>query len=159
MVGIVDTGVDVDHPDLNDKWRGGNNSWFDPYGQYTSPIDPIGHGTQVAGLIAGGDNSGNQIGVAPNAQWIAAKIFDNAGEADISSIHMAYQWMLDPDGDPITDDAPDIINNSWGIENYVNDCVQEFNDDITTLKEAGISVVFSAGNFGPANRNQYQSGQ
>jgi len=149
VVGILDTGVDVEHPDLNGKWRGGTNSWFDPYNQYTTPIDPLGHGTQVAGLILAGDNSGNQIGVAPYAQWIAAKIFDNTGTADISAIHEAYQWMLDPDGDPLTDDAPDIVNNSWGIENYLNVCVQEFQDDITTLKEAGIAVVFSAGNFGP----------
>ena len=149
VVGIMDTGVDVNHPDLNGRWRGGANSWFDPYNQYTTPIDPLGHGTQVAGLILGGDNSGNQIGVAPNAQWIAAKIFDNTGSADISAIHEAYQWMLDPDGDPLTDDAPDIVNNSWGIENYINVCVQEFQDDITALKTAGIPVVFSAGNFGP----------
>ena len=149
VVGIMDTGVDVDHPDLSDKWRGGDNSWFDPYHQYTSPVDPLGHGTQVAGLIVGGDNSGNQIGVAPNAQWIAAKMFDNTGSATISSIHEAYQWMLDPDGNPLTDDAPDIVNNSWGIENSINVCVQEFNEDIAALKTAGISVVFSAGNFGP----------
>ena len=149
VVGILDTGVDINHPDLIDKWRGGDNSWFDPYGKYTAPTDPIGHGTQVAGIIVGGDNSGFQIGVAPNAEWIAAKIFDDAGEADISLIHQAYQWMLDPDGNPDTDDAPDIINNSWGIENYINVCVQEFNGEITAFKEAGISVVFSAGNFGP----------
>jgi bacillopeptidase F len=149
VVGILDTGVDVEHPDLTDRWRGGENSWFDPYNQYTSPVDPLGHGTQVTGLIVGGDNSGNQIGVAPNAQWIAARIFDNTGTAEISSIHEAYQWMLDPDGDPLSDDAPDIVNNSWGIENYINVCLQEFNEDIAALKTAGISVVFSAGNFGP----------
>ncbi|MGD8587849.1 MAG: Calx-beta domain-containing protein [Chromatiales bacterium] len=149
VVGILDTGVDVEHPDLNERWRGGTNSWFDPYKQYTAPVDPLGHGTQVTGLILGGDNSGNQIGVAPNARWIAAKIFDNTGSANISSIHEAYQWILDPDGDPSTDDAPDIVNNSWGIENFINVCVQEFTDDLAALKTAGISVVFSAGNFGP----------
>jgi len=149
VVGVLDTGVDVEHPDLIDKWRGGTNSWFDPYNQYTSPVDPLGHGTQVTGLVVGGDNSGNQIGVAPNAQWIAAKIFDNTGSADISAIHEAYQWMLDPDADPLTDDAPDIVNSSWGIENFINVCLQEFIEDIAALKTAGISVVFSAGNFGP----------
>ncbi len=50
------------------------------------------------GLIVGGDAFGYQVGMAPDAQWIAAKIFNDANEATLSGIHEAYQWVLDPDG-------------------------------------------------------------
>ncbi|MEW8384558.1 MAG: S8 family serine peptidase, partial [Candidatus Thiodiazotropha taylori] len=63
VVGIMDSGVDVNHPDLADRWRGGDNSWFDPYGDQELPIDLVGHGTQALGLILAGDESGYQVGM------------------------------------------------------------------------------------------------
>ncbi|MET0073959.1 MAG: Calx-beta domain-containing protein [Candidatus Thiodiazotropha lotti] len=149
VVGIMDSGVDVNHPDLADRWRGGDNSWFDPYGIQELPIDLVGHGTQALGLILAGDESGYQVGMAPEAKWIAARIFDNANQTTLSAIHLAFQWLLDPDGDPLTDDAPHLVNNSWGFANTINQCYQEFDEDIRLLREAGIGVVFSAGNYGP----------
>ncbi|MCG7990571.1 MAG: S8 family serine peptidase [Candidatus Thiodiazotropha lotti] len=150
VVGIMDSGVDVNHPDLADRWRGGDNSWFDPYyGDQQLPIDLVGHGTQALGLILAGDESGYQVGMAPEAKWIAARIFDNANQTTLSAIHLAFQWLLDPDGDPLTDDAPHLVNNSWGFANTINQCYQEFDEDIRLLREAGIGVVFSAGNYGP----------
>jgi subtilisin family serine protease len=149
VVAIFDSGVDLNHPDLASRWRGGDNSWFDPYGQYDIPVDYDGHGTQAISLVLGGDASGYQVGMAPNAEWIAAKIFDNNNQTSLSAIHEAFQWVLDPDGNPDTNDAPDVVNNSWGFINTINQCYQEFSEDIRLLREAGIAVVFSAGNFGP----------
>lgn len=150
VVATLDTGADAAHPDLAPKWRGGDNSWFDPYGQYATPHDTHGHGTQVLGLIVGGDAGGSHIGVAPAAQWITARIFDNRGTASYSVIHQAYQWVLDPDGDPAVDDAPQVVNNSWGLTQAVNVCENEFEAAIEVLRAADIAVVFSAGNAGPA---------
>lgn len=150
VVASLDTGVDNTHPDLGPKWRGGAHDWFDPYGQEAAPADRNGHGTQVMGLIVGGESGGYQIGMAPDAQWIAAKIFDNSNQATLSAIHAAYQWILDPDGDPNTDDAPDIVNNSWDLDGTANQCNPEFSQDIALLKEADIAVLFSGGNYGPA---------
>ncbi|MEW6218946.1 MAG: S8 family serine peptidase [Thermodesulfobacteriota bacterium] len=149
VVATLDSGVDRFHPDLAARWRGGTNSWLDPYGENPLPRDLIGHGTQVMGLIAGGDASGQAIGMAPGAQWMAAKIFNNAGLAFLSAIHAAFQWTLDPDGDAETDDAPDIVNNSWGLTAAFGPCSMEFEPDIRALRAADIAVVFAAGNDGP----------
>ncbi len=149
VVATMDTGADVTHPDLAGSWRGGANSWFDPYGQHASPADVNGHGTQVLGLITGGSAGGYQIGVAPDSEWIAAKIFDDSNEATLSGIHAAFQWLLDPDGNPATDDAPDVVNNSWVLATTVNECNQEFAADLALLAENEIATVFSGGNFGP----------
>ena len=56
--------------------------------------------------------------------------------------------MADPDDNPLTNDLPDIINNSWNSEININECAQEFSADISALTALGISVVFSSGNSG-----------
>lgn len=150
VVAALDSGVDANHQDLAGKWRGGTNSWFDPYGQHAAPYDANGHGTQVMGLMVGGDAGGSAIGSAPGSTWIAARIYDDAGQGTLGAIHQALQWVLDPDGNPATDDAPAVVNNSWGLDLQPGQCLTEFEADIAILKAAGIAVVVSAGNAGPA---------
>ncbi len=90
VVASLDSGVDASHPDLGPRWRGGNDSWLDPYGQHpVGPVDMTGHGTATMGVILGGDASGTTIGIAPGATWIAAKIFNDAGGATVTAIHAA----------------------------------------------------------------------
>lgn len=148
VVASLDTGVDGFHPDLASRHRSGAGGWYDPYGRYGIPADPIGHGTQTLGVIVGGNESGSAVGVAPGARWIAARIFDDRGAATTSAIHAAYQWVLDPDRDPGTDDAPDVVNQSWTLA--AGGCVLEFEPDLAALRAAGIVNVFAAGNAGPA---------
>lgn len=147
VVANMDTGVDPNHPDLAGKWRGGTNSWYDPFKNTTTPYDLDGHGTGTMGVIVGGSAGGSAIGMAPDARWIAVKIFNDAGEAPLSAIHDGFQWLLDPDGKPDTDDAPDVVNNSWGLDG-VGVCEPEFQANVQTLKAAGIAVVFAGGNDG-----------
>jgi bacillopeptidase F len=149
VIASMDTGVDGQHPDLAPRWRGGTNSWFDPNGEHATPYDDDGHGTQTMGLMVGGSAGGSAIGVAPGAAWIAVKIFDDAGVASASAIHQGFQWLLDPDSEPDTDDAPHIVNNSWGLMMDVNECIREFEPDVQLLRLAGIAVIVSAGNAGP----------
>jgi len=150
VIASLDTGVSYLHPDLFPKWRGGTNSWFDPYGQHTAtPVDLTGHGTQVLGVIVAGDASGVALGVAPDAQWIAARIFDDRGRATTAGILAALQWLLDPDGDPSTPDAPHVANGSWG--SATTECDTTFHQALSNLRLAGILPVFAAGNFGPAS--------
>lgn len=146
VVASMDTGADLSHPDLSSKWRGGSNSWFDPHGEQSSPYDATGHGTQALGVMAGGPG----ISVAPNVRWISTRLFNSQGRASMSDIHLVFQWLLDPDGDPATLDAPDVVNASWALSGRgVGSCILEFSDDIHVLRSAGIAVVFAAGNDGP----------
>jgi len=147
-VANLDTGVSLDHPDLVNNWRGGDNSWYDPFNQHPDlPTDLAGHGTATMSLITGGDAGGTIIGVAPQARWIAARIFNDSGLGTTEAAHLAFQWLLDPDGDPSTPDAPQVVNNSWDFESAA--CNPEFRPDLQVLLQAGILPLFAAGNLGP----------
>ncbi len=154
VVASMDSGVDVSHPDLASRWRGGTNSWYDPYGQHPgTPVDLSGHGTWTMGIMVGGDAGGTSIGIAPGARWISVKIFNDAGSATATAIHLGFQWLLDPDGNPNTDDAPRVVNNSWTY-GYPG-CNLEFEPDLHSLRSAGILPVFAAGNGGPSDSSDY----
>ncbi len=147
-VAVLDTGLDVDGP-LAARFRGRPADWFDAYGSYPSPADAAGpcsgHGTAVAGVIAAGvDDAGLAAGVAPDAQLLAARIFDGSCRASETAVHAAFQWVLDPDSDPDTADAPAVVNVSWGASTAV--CDATFQPDLAALAAAGIVVVAAAGN-------------
>ena len=150
VVASLDTGVDVSHPDLAASYRGGANSWYDPYNENAAPADFYvnHHGTMTMSLIVGGSAGGSSNGMAPGAKWIAAKIFNNAGGATETAIHLAFQWVLNPNNDPANPGgAPDVVNNSWGYQ--TPGCDLNFQSDLQALVAAGIVPVFSAGNSGP----------
>ncbi len=156
-VAVLDTGVYL-HNVLKNRWRGGTNSWFDPFNEYDTPRDTLKgvetHGTGVASLIAGGrltfaDGSDcpncDYLGIAPEATWIAARILNNDLTTE-SILLEGFQWILDPDGDPSTDDYPDIVQNSWGLVTEEGTCNSTFKDYIQAIDDLGIDVVFSIGN-------------
>ncbi|MCH8005004.1 MAG: S8 family serine peptidase, partial [Planctomycetes bacterium] len=159
LVATLDTGVDGNHPALASRWRGldpayaGNPQWafFDPVTNQTFPFDSASHGTHTMGSVCGGA-PGDQVGVAPGAQWIHAAVIDRVSIAQtVSDAIAAYEWMLDPDGDPATSfDVPAVCSNSWGLTSGHGfpDCDQTFWSWLDACEAAGIVILFSAGNEG-----------
>ena len=154
VVANMDTGVDWTHPALQSKYRGGDGnheySWFDFTGTYpNAPDDGHDHGTHTMGTIVGDDGSGNQIGMAPGAQWMAVKVYDDSGSTDDVKLHQGFQWLLAPTNlngeNPDPRKAPDVVNNSWGS---VNGADPSFWPDVAAWQAAGIFPVFAAGNDG-----------
>jgi hypothetical protein len=157
LVCSFDTGVDGDHPALSSRYRGDNGGspeacWFDPYTNTDHPRDERGHGTHTMGIMCGAEGA-DTVGVAIGAQWIAAGVVDRGGglETTISDILAAFEWAVDPDGDPETFyDVPDVICNSWGVPlSYLPACDQTFWEAIDNVEACGVVVIFAAGNEGP----------
>jgi subtilisin family serine protease len=148
-VGILDTGIDATHPDLAGKVKTFKDFTAD---KSPTPSDGHGHGTHVAGTIAGGSTSGISIGVAPKVQLVIAKIFDADGSASDEDIMQAMQWIADPDGNPDTNDFPRIVSNSWGSDGPFDDKNPEDEPFCKITKswvKLGMIPVFAAGNAGP----------
>jgi len=158
----IDTGVDGNHPALTSRFRGDVNgngqyeeSWFDPYDtHWPFPQDGGSHGTHTMGTICGRSPAGDTIGVAIDAQWIAAAAIDRGGgiPRTVADALLSFEWAVDPDGDPNTQDNPDACGNSWGLvtAHGYPPCDPTFWQVIDNLEFAGTVVVFSAGNEGSA---------
>ncbi len=139
LIGSLDSGVDPSHPALRGRLAGFRdfvNSRRDAY-------DDNGHGTHTLGTAAGAGG----IGVAPEAGFLVAKVLDSRGVGDTADVLRAMDFMLDPDGDPRTDDAPVAVNNSWGGLGTA----PYFQDAVANWLAAGITPVFAIGNHGPGN--------
>src|SRR5687768_15582609 len=115
------------------------------------PYDDDGHGTHTMGTTVGEDASQtNQIGVAPGAKWMAAKVFPGGGSSGNEEITVAEDFMLAPWDLNMQNRRPDlrphVINNSWGD----SEC---WNTDSWLITQAwidaGIIPSFSNGNSGP----------
>jgi len=147
VVAIIDTGVDYNHPDLG----GGIGSQYkviggyDFYNEDNDPIDDNGHGTHVAGIIAG--NGVNFKGVAPDAKILAYKALGPYGSGSISQVIAALEMAIDPNGDGDTADHADVVSMSLGGSGDETDpiCLA-----VNNAVAAGVVVVVAAGNDGPA---------
>jgi subtilisin family serine protease len=162
LIGVLDTGVDGNHPALRNRWRGNNGHpwqecWHDVLGTYTTypNDDASGHGTHVAGTLTGlGVATVDTVGVAWGAQWIAANaIRQGVGSEFNFDVFECLQWFADPDGNPETvDDVPDVLLNAWGVNEYLGytDCDSRWWPAIDNCEAAGVVIVWTAGGDGPA---------
>jgi len=142
VIGIIDTGIDYNHPDLgggigaNKKVIGG----YDFINNDPDPLDDHGHGTHVAGIAAA---SGTLKGVAPNAKLMAIKVLDKYGSGSDSQVLAGVEYAMDPDGNPLTDDAPDVVNMSLGRTPDPNEPMSEA---VNNAVQQGIVFCIAAGN-------------
>jgi hypothetical protein len=151
VIGASDSGVDAGHPALAGSFRGGPDSWYDPWQGSSTPTDHGGHGTHTLGTALGRGG----IGVAPGAQWIGCVNLDrNLGNP--AYYLGCLQFMLAPfrhGGDPLRDGRPDraadVLTNSWGCPALEGCDARALRPAIDVLTAAGIFVVAAAGNSGP----------
>jgi len=130
VVSIIDTGIDLNHPDLEGQIIGG----YDFVDNDEIPEDTNGHGTQVAGIIA---SNGNLKGIAPNSKILMYKVSEDGESVPSHLIIKAIEKSIE--------DGADIINISLGI----NQTNTKIDQAVNKAVKNNIFVVTAAGNFGP----------
>lgn len=182
-VAVVDTGVWAQHPDLSDRvvasldfelgYAGElllTTEQLDTFAATTGPLagttDDVGHGTHVAGIVAGtgaasAGKANDNAGVAPGAAIVDLRISPQAHTTDNNlgwerNALAAYDWLLRHHAD--TAFGPHgigVVNNSWGTGDSTTSGepldYDPFDGMLTTLDAEGVSVVFSAGNSGASD--------
>jgi subtilisin family serine protease len=89
---IIDTGIDLTHPDLNIDKQGRNRSFLGGR-DANNPNDGNGHGTHVAGTVAAIDNDIDVIGVAAGATVVAVRVLDNRGSGSYSGVIAGVEYV------------------------------------------------------------------
>jgi len=130
-VGVIDTGIDYNHPDLDDNYVSGVD--FGNNDDY--PMDYVGHGTHVAGIIGAEDNDFlGIIGVAPKVSLYGIKVSTDTGYLLTSNVIAGIDWA--------TNNHLNIINLSLGGPWGTN----ALEEAINRAWDAGVVVVAAAGN-------------
>lgn len=93
VIAIIDTGCDINHPDLHDRIVGVKNFTDDDNGQSDIVIDYVGHGTHVAGIIAANKNGTGIVGVAPKAKLLIIKAL-SIGGGSYSAVTKAINYAV-----------------------------------------------------------------
>ena len=134
-VAVLDTGVNPNHPDIeisDDDWVCYDDCLTD------GPHDVDGHGTHVSGTVVGGNanDAGLQIGVAPNATLMHAKVLNSTGGGSFDNVVRGMQWAVNHNAD--------VISMSLGTGRYTDDFVEP----IRNAQSSGTIVVAAVGNGG-----------
>jgi len=117
-VSVVDTGIDEDHPAIPQvtKWRDFVNT------SNGEPVDLDGHGTHVAGTVAGQRDAKYAVGVAPGVNLYGARVLDANGSGNTSDVIAGFQWSANESADVVSDSlgtgpVPDARNASLTLSN------------------------------------------
>jgi len=143
VVGIIDTGVRGTHEILKDNFLG-EFGWFDPEKKSKTPNDGNGHGSHVAGTIAGA----NGYGVAPGAKWMACRgcRTSSCPESDLLACGEFMTCPTDTDGkNKDCSKAPRLVSNSWGGGQGST----FYKATVDAWQKADIIPIFAQGNSGP----------
>ena len=136
-VGIIDTGIDTDHPELKNRICEGINT----LDIKDNIEDENGHGTHIAGIIAAEKNDFGIIGVAPKADLYIAKAFAKDGTSNFTAIEKAINWMIDKN--------VDVVNMSFSSSSGG----RAYTELIHRMHLNGISMICAAGNEGEQGDN------
>jgi len=145
--GLADTGKVVNGPDLSFESQASNLRHLDTYG----------HGTHMAGIIAGRDpevSDGNEndakyfVGVAPGAHLINMKVASADGAVDVSQVIAAIDWVVTHRNDPGLNIK--VMNLSFGTDSLQDPRLDPLSHAVEAAWRKGIVVVVSVGNEGLA---------
>jgi len=130
VIAVLDTGVQLDHPDLKGRIAEGINLVGEG-----DPEDDVGHGTHVAGIIAATVNNGEGVaGLSWRGRIMPVKVLDSSGSGTTYSVAEGIIWA--------TDHGADVINMSLG--NYAS--AQFLHDAIRYAYDRGVVLVAASGN-------------
>ena len=132
---VIDSGIDLDHPDLNVDIA--SSASFVPRGKVTAD-DDNGHGTHVAGIIAAIDNGIGTVGVAAGANVASVRVLDKSGSGWISWIIAGVDYVA------ANAEEGDVANMSLSAYGHW----ENLHNAITALADLGVHVVAAAGNDG-----------
>jgi len=156
-VAVLDTGVDITHPDLVGKMWTDNpadptypGGWieFDSNGNIvvgSTPHDTAGHGTHTSGTVLGDNASGTAIGVAPGALLMHALVIPG-GSGTFAQCTAGMEWAIEPVdqyGNPAGQRA-DVASMSWGADGHYDEMIEP----VGNMKAAGVVPVAAIGNGG-----------
>ncbi|MBB6632962.1 S8 family peptidase [Cohnella thailandensis] len=138
-VGVIDTGVDFQHPDLRHSVERGINLLQ----RMLPPNDDNGHGTHIAGTIAAANQLQGMIGVSPRASIYPVKAFDYNGTAYVSDIILGIDWCVR--------NRMDVVNMSFGMRTRSKALLNA----VTNAYRSGVLIVASSGNDGKRGEIDY----
>jgi serine protease len=138
-VAVVDTGVDLEHPDLKANLLPG----YDFVDDDAEPMDIAGHGTHVAGLVAA---NGKALGVAPKAKILPVRVLRDLSGGSTSTVAEGILWSAGLLTDKPNPNPAQIINLSLGSNDYST----LLENVIEQVQAHGVLVVAAAGNSGGA---------
>jgi serine protease AprX len=143
-VGVIDTGID-NLPDFAGRLIGG----VDLTGGGNPFQDSYGHGTFVAGLIAGNgaSSNGQYSGEAPGADLVSIKVAGASGVTNLGTVILGVQWAIDHES---TYNLR-VLNMSLGFQPFTSTLINPLDMAVEAAWNSGIAVVVSAGNAGPSN--------
>ena len=131
---VIDTGLDMTHPDLAGNIKGGWNAIT----KSNDFNDDHGHGTHCGGNIAALDNAVGIVGVAPKADLYGVKVLDANGSGTFDDVIAGMQWAVD--------NHMEVASMSLGADQGN----QALADMVAAMKKGGVTLVAAAGNSGGA---------
>jgi subtilisin family serine protease len=150
-VAVLDTGFDLDHPDLVPNINLALSADMTGQGlQYTLP-DAFSHGTHVAGTIAAADNGFGVIGVAPEAELVLVKVLEDEGSGSFEDIIAGIYYATSVDADVINMSLGAMIPRKGdvpGDASEISALANAVGKAITYATQQGTTVIVSAGNDG-----------
>ncbi|MEM0231167.1 MAG: S8 family peptidase [Candidatus Woesearchaeota archaeon] len=126
-VGVIDTGCDYSHPEISSRFS--DDKGFDFILNNSKPMDLNGHGTHVAGIIAG-----RNCGVAPGARLYALRVLDEDGSGSEATVMLGIEWALKK--------RLQIVNMSLGAPDYS----EAFKELCYYAHKHGLIMCAAAGN-------------